>query len=158
MHECVLLHNCGAARGPLRGAAAATQPDKRTLRFDGGCRPNPGAGGWGAVCEDTVTGNELWRKKAPTSDRSTSNVCEYLGLIGGLREIIRREDPGHVALLVVGDSELVICQMDGSYAVKDRTLAQMRTVAIGLATRFHSVTYKVRCSLSVITPRVPPLV
>ncbi|KAK3288245.1 hypothetical protein CYMTET_4273 [Cymbomonas tetramitiformis] len=66
-----------------------------------------------------------------------------MGLISGLRRLLR-EEQGQVIdeLEIIGDSELVIRQMDGSYQVQDATLKLYHSTASGLARSARSVSYR----------------
>jgi len=92
-----------------------------TLHFDGGAQPNPGRGGGGYVLHDEA-GYEVESCSIDIMtgyDKCTSNQAEYVGLLKGLEEARRQ---GMKRLLVKGDSQLVIKQMQGMYRVSSNNL------------------------------------
>jgi ribonuclease HI len=92
--------------------------DNYTLFFDGCSKGNPGKAGAGAVLYRTdqrQTGLiEIWSASEFLGANQTNNYAEYMGLILGLAEAVRKCLPN---LLVKGDSLLVIKQMQGTYQV-----------------------------------------
>jgi probable phosphoglycerate mutase len=88
-----------------------------TAHCDGGSRGNPGPSGYGAVIE-----NGQGRTVAELSDFlgiQTNNYAEYHGLLGVLAWAAGN---GVKRLRVVSDSELMVKQMQGKYAVKSPVL------------------------------------
>jgi len=84
------------------------------VTFDGACAGNPGGAmglGW------TVDGRP-GRAFVPAGPRNTNNVAEYLALAAALDEV--PEDATHVE--IGGDSQLVVSQLTGEYAVKSPSL------------------------------------
>ena len=63
---------------------------------DGGCRGNPGPGGWGVLLQSGDAEKELWGGEANT----TNNRMELMGAIRGLEELKRRCN-----VLLVTDSQ-----------------------------------------------------
>jgi len=115
------------------------------LYFDGGARPNPGKGGCGAECLESWTGSiftELWTGSWRLGDYCTSNEAEYHGLINGLRklrdQVMRdiQDEKYKVSVEAMGDSELVIKQMKGEYAVDNEDLQILHRLASGLCIPF----------------------
>src|SRR5437667_7390610 len=84
-----------------------------TLQFDGGSRGNPGPAGIGVVirAQDGTPLVTLGR----FIGRATNNVAEYRALISALQEAKRL---GARKIIIRGDSELIIKQMNGQYRVK----------------------------------------
>ena len=97
------------------------------LFFDGGCNPNPGKGGAGAVIYKN--GIEIWGDSIFVGYNETNNTSEYSGLIFGLTETINR---GIKRIIVKGDSQLVIKQMRNEYKVKSDNLIKLNREAINL--------------------------
>lgn len=97
--------------------------DKYTLFFDGCSKGNPGKAGAGAVIYRTDPGKvelvEIWNWSEFVGENQTNNYAEYMGLILGLAEAVRKCLPN---LLVKGDSLLVIKQMQGEYQVNSPNL------------------------------------
>jgi ribonuclease HI len=78
-----------------------------TLRFDGSCQPNPGAGGGGYVIFNDNNMNTIIEGRYYVGDDCTNNVAEYFGLIAGLKRL--RSSPHNIGhLSIEGDSQLVI--------------------------------------------------
>src|ERR1041384_3830819 len=84
-----------------------------TLECDGGARGNPGPAGIGVVLRG-ADGTPLVTVGRYIG-RATNNVAEYRALIAGLEEAKKL---GAKKILVRGDSELIIRQMNGEYRVK----------------------------------------
>jgi ribonuclease HI len=84
-----------------------------TLEFDGGSRGNPGPAGIGVVvrAQDGTPLVTLGR----FIGRATNNVAEYRALITALEEAKKL---GAKKIVIRGDSELIIKQMNGEYRVK----------------------------------------
>ena len=96
-----------------------TQQPMHTLYFDGCSKGNPGRAGAGAVLYDD-TGSEVFAESVFVGYRATNNEAEYTGLILGLTEALKRGIT--TELLVRGDSQLVIRQMQGKYKVNSPNL------------------------------------
>lgn len=96
-----------------------------TMTFDGSCNPNPGGCmgmGWVVSLNDSsfsILGNDRHEK----SDYNNALFAEYLALKKGMLEYVRADGQG--PLKVLGDSQTVIYQMRGIYAVVDD---EVRTV------------------------------
>ena len=118
----------------------ASRAPEGVLFFDGGASPNPGCGGAGFVLFD-----DCWNEVARASvgvypyTNVTNNQAEYVGLIAGLLEA---EQQGMRRIVVKGDSELVINQMNGTYAARNDRLIALNEYANQIERRFQSVTYK----------------
>jgi len=107
------------------------------LAFDGCSKGNPGKAGAGAVIYEGTA--ELWSDARYVGDKETNNVAEYTGLIMGLHEALRRNI---ARLLVQGDSELIIKQMKGEYAVKSDNIRNYHATAKGLAAQFKWIEFR----------------
>jgi len=82
--------------------------------FDGGAAPNPGTGSCAyKVTNGEKTYMEAWRLEGT----HTNNQAEWKACLEGIRRVLT-EDPDAEYVSVVGDSELVINQLDGFYTVK----------------------------------------
>lgn len=88
------------------------------MQFDGGARGNPGVAGAGVVllCPE---GRPLWKKSVYLGNHVTNNQAEYEALLMGLRLGIAK---GITKMEVQGDSNLVVHQVTGKWAVKDEAL------------------------------------
>ena len=123
--------------GPDFSGLSVAEPSARyRVYFDGGCRPNPGTGGCGGGFYILGYPPQLFSMRL---GRCTSNLAEYLGLVYALR--LAKQEDGVGELDVIGDSELVIRQMKGEYAVNDTKLSLLHEVACGLAAKFQHVNY-----------------
>jgi ribonuclease HI len=100
--------------------------------FDGACLGNPGPMGGGAVVEAGGQRKVLSRAFGP----GTNNQAEYHGLILGLRHALAL---GAAAVTVRGDSQLVLRQLEGRYAVKAPGLRALHEEARSLLGRFGRV-------------------
>ena len=100
-----------------------------TLRFDGASRGNPGKGSSAAVLFDG-TGTCIGQAYRRLDGKVTNNEAEYTGLLAGLRLLCSMQSSmpgiGGAALIVEGDSKLVIEQVFGSWKCKD---ARMKALA-----------------------------
>lgn len=107
-----------------------TFPTFPTLRFDGASKGNPGPAGGGAVLFGP-DGRPQWSLGVPLG-RATNNQAEYTGLLEGLRECAKR---GIKDVIVEGDSNLVIQQLNGTWKVRDmgmkRLFEECKTVLKG---------------------------
>jgi ribonuclease HI len=133
---------------------AAIPPTSNRIRvhimFDGGARGNPGIAGAGAmvslqtVPHSTDAAMPTHHVRCYVGDKSTNNVAEYSGLVQGLamaKEMVSNYHllrPQHSAftttaestttigeLVVQGDSNLIIQQLNGIYKVKNAKLKEL---------------------------------
>ena len=127
----------------LRGVAVKLQAenpgppprlDSRRMVYvfsDGAARGNPGPAGAGAVIKDTK-GQVIAELKQPLG-KATNNVAEYKGLLLGLR---KAKDLGAREVEVRADSELMIRQINGKYAVRNEGLKPLYNEAMALLRSF----------------------
>jgi ribonuclease HI len=127
-----------AAQKLLRGAARQLQQENlplrekgsgRTVRVysDGAARGNPGPAGAGAVLTDAA-GNVIARLGRYLG-RQTNNVAEYEGLLLGLKHA---RELGYREVEVRADSQLLIRQLKGEYAVRHAGLKPLHAEALRL--------------------------
>jgi probable phosphoglycerate mutase len=83
-----------------------------TAYCDGGSRGNPGPAGYGVFIEGS-DGKRL-AELSEFLGKATNNVAEYSALLGALEWALQS---GHRRLRVVGDSELLVKQIQGRYKV-----------------------------------------
>lgn len=100
------------------------------LRVDGGSRGNPGPAGYGVVVSDGE-GHVVDTLHASVGIQ-TNNFAEYSGLLAGLRYALER---GAERVRVYADSQLLVRQMQGRYAVKSPNLRPLFEEARRLAGR-----------------------
>ncbi len=108
------------------------------LHFDGACEPfNPGGhGAWGVWIEGLSDGPYGLCGYIGYGEGVTNNVAEYTGLIHGLRWLVENNI---TRCEVCGDSQLVISQMTGEYAVRSPLLLPLWREASDLASRIPKV-------------------
>jgi ribonuclease HI len=97
---------------------------KLTVNVDGGARGNPGPAAIGVVIRDP-DGLILDEHGERIGD-ATNNVAEYKALIRGIQ---RAGELGATELDLVGDSELVVKQIQGAYKVKKAGLKPLHAEA-----------------------------
>ena len=95
-----------------------------TVNVDGGARGNPGPAAVGVVVRDEH--GEVLVERAERIGRSTNNVAEYKALLLG---IATAAELGGSEVELVGDSELIVRQVEGRYKVKDATLRELHAEA-----------------------------
>jgi ribonuclease HI len=115
-------------------AKEAEGPPRTRLYTDGAARGNPGPAGAGAVIVSPA--GHIMAKIGKFLGESTNNVAEYTGLILGLR---RAKAMGIKELDVYSDSELLVKQLAGDYAVKADHLKPLHDEAQKLLKAFPDV-------------------
>ncbi len=112
--------------------------DQLTIYTDGASRGNPGqaASAW-----LILRGDEVLESDILTLGRATNNVAEYSALNAALRRAARFCTPKETRVEIFSDSNLMISQMTGRYAVRSEDLCPLYEKAKQLASVFASVTY-----------------
>lgn len=137
------------ARKLLRGAALQLRQEKlpleaparsgshRLLRVfsDGAARGNPGPAGAGAVV--TTPEGKVLARRGRFLGRTTNNVAEYEGLILGLQAA---QELGAREVEVRADSQLLIRQLKGEYAVRHAGLKPLHAEVLRLLASFDRYT------------------
>ena len=124
-----------AAERAAQEAAAQAEAARRTRLFtDGAARGNPGPAGAGAVI--VSPDGHIVAKIGKFLGDSTNNVAEYMGLILGLK---RAKAMGIKELEVLSDSELLVRQLNGEYAVKADHLLPLHQEAQALLKTFPEI-------------------
>jgi ribonuclease HI len=118
-------------------AVEAARPVRTRLFTDGAARGNPGPAGAGAVIVNAD--GHIVAKVGKFLGDSTNNVAEYMGLILGLK---RAKAMGIKELDVLADSELMVKQLSGEYAVKAEHLKPLHLEAEALLKGFADVTVR----------------
>jgi len=90
-----------------------------TVNVDGGARGNPGPAAIGVVLRD---GNEVVEEVGEAIGEATNNVAEYRALLRGI-ELASAH--GASDLELIGDSELVVRQVEGRYKVKNAGMKEL---------------------------------
>jgi len=132
-----------ADRGLPRGVTTVGAGGPMTVHFDGACQPPGSAGvaGWGFVIEGPgFRYEDCGLATRPYSPHSTNNVAEYVGAIRALEHLRSMNFSGVV--VVEGDSELVIKQMNGEYEVRAEHLKAYHEWLGTLARSFSSVEFR----------------
>jgi ribonuclease HI len=93
---------------------------KLTVNVDGGARGNPGPAAVGVVVRGPE--GEVLEERGERIGRATNNVAEYRALLLGI-ELAAAHGAGELEL--VGDSELIVRQVEGRYKVKDATMKEL---------------------------------
>lgn len=91
-----------------------------TVNVDGGARGNPGPAAIGVVVRDA--GGEVLEEVGERIGEATNNVAEYRALLRGI-ELAAGQ--GASELELVGDSELVVRQVEGRYKVKNPGMKEL---------------------------------
>jgi ribonuclease HI len=95
------------------------------LFIDGGSRGNPGPAGIGIVI---YQGEEIVWRGGFFIGQATNNQAEYLALLAALAWL-QHNDTTKSTCTIYADSQLLVRQMTGVYAIKDITLSRYATKA-----------------------------
>jgi len=115
------------------------------VHFDGACEPrNPGGvAAYGYVCKVglVVIGQGSGLACQPWTDNASNNVAEYMGMVMALEFLICH---GYTdsEVVVKGDSELVIDQVNGKKSVRADRIVPLHERAKELAGRFGSIAFE----------------
>jgi ribonuclease HI len=104
-----------------------------TVNVDGGARGNPGPAAIGVVLRGGD--GEVLEEHAERIGHATNNVAEYRALLAGIGLAAAH---GASELELLGDSELVVRQVEGRYKVKDATMRELHTEVKRLLADFDS--------------------
>ncbi|HVS99591.1 MAG TPA: ribonuclease HI family protein [Solirubrobacterales bacterium] len=97
---------------------------KLTVNVDGGARGNPGPAAIGVVVRDAD--GTVVESVGEAIGRATNNVAEYRALLRGLELAAAH---GATELELIGDSELVVRQIEGRYKVKNAAMKELHAAA-----------------------------
>ncbi len=122
---------------------AAVDSGQATVHFDGACEPPRGGGV--ATYGFVVQGPGLYHEGgglavAPHAPHATNNVAEYVGAICALEWLSGQGFRG--AVTIIGDSQLVIRQMQGEYRVRASHLEAYHERLTQLGRAFERVEYR----------------
>lgn len=104
-----------------------------TVNVDGGARGNPGPAAIGVVVRD-ADGNVL-EELGERIGEATNNVAEYKALLRGIELAATH---GATELELVGDSELIVRQVEGRYKVKNPGMKELHAEAMRALGDFDS--------------------
>jgi ribonuclease HI len=106
---------------------------KVIVNVDGGARGNPGPAAIGVVVRDGDGG--ILEEHGEKIGRATNNVAEYKALLRGIELAAAH---GAAELELIGDSELVVRQVEGRYKVKDATMRELHAEVKRMLADFES--------------------
>lgn len=113
---------------------------KFKMRFDGACRGNPSnILGMGAILYDNDNRIVDTSSRKYELEDGTNNVAEYLSLIDGLR-LAQTNNVKNI--LVEGDSQLIINQINGTYKVNSPKLLIYHQVVKSLIELFDQIEFQ----------------
>jgi ribonuclease HI len=104
-----------------------------TVNVDGGARGNPGPAAIGVVLRDGD--GEVLERVGEKIGEATNNVAEYRALLRGI-ELAKAHGAGDLEL--IGDSELVVRQVEGRYKVKNAGMRELYDEAVRALRDFDS--------------------
>lgn len=90
------------------------------VNVDGGARGNPGPAAIGVMVRDGD--GEVLEEVGETIGEATNNVAEYRALLRGIELAAAH---GGSELELIGDSELVVRQVEGRYKVKNAGMKEL---------------------------------
>ncbi|MFZ0699108.1 MAG: ribonuclease HI [Thermoplasmata archaeon] len=122
---------------------AVPETQEVVVHFDGACQPPRGGGV--STYGFCVEGEGLFYEECglavrPYSEHATNNVGEYVGAIRALEWLSSRAFRGRV--LLFGDSQLVIRQISGEYAVRKEHLKEYHRWLTTLSKGFFEVRFE----------------
>jgi ribonuclease HI len=94
------------------------------VNVDGGARGNPGPAAIGVVVRDAE--GDVLEKLGEKIGEATNNVAEYRALLKGIELAAAH---GATDLELIGDSELVVRQVEGRYKVKNAGMKELHAEA-----------------------------
>jgi ribonuclease HI len=103
------------------------------LYFDGASRSNPGPAGAGWLVKSD---QGLHQTGTHYLGIATNNEAEYTGLVLALEWLVEHYDPSNCQVTIRGDSQLVIKQLCGEFAVRARHLRKFYSRAITMLRKF----------------------
>ena len=106
---------------------------KLTVNVDGGARGNPGPAAIGVVVRNDD--GAIVEAVGETIGRTTNNVAEYRALLRGI-ELASAHGADEVEL--IGDSELIVRQIEGRYKVKHEDMKELHAKAKKMLAGFDS--------------------
>ncbi len=114
----------------------STWPSSIIIHTDGASRGNPGPASIG-ICVHDTDGN-LIDEHARMLGRQTNNFAEYTAVKEALARALER---GAKHVVLRSDSQLLIRQLRGEYAVRSPTLKPLYTSCRSLAEKFESIEF-----------------
>ncbi len=110
--------------------------EKLIIFSDGGARGNPGPAGAGAIIYNE--NKDVVAEVSNFLGVTTNNQAEYQALILALRKAVSL---GASEIACYLDSELVVCQLNREYKVKNKDLAPLFLQVYNLSLSFKKITF-----------------
>ncbi|HEY3552865.1 MAG TPA: ribonuclease HI family protein [Solirubrobacterales bacterium] len=104
-----------------------------TVNFDGGSRGNPGPAAIGVVLRDDS--GTILQKVGEKIGEETNNVAEYKALLRGIK---LAAELGASEVELIGDSQLVVRQVEGKFKVKSDGIKPLHQEVKRALVRFDS--------------------
>jgi ribonuclease HI len=104
---------------------------KLTVNVDGGARGNPGPAAIGVVVRNDD--DAIVEAVGETIGKQTNNVAEYRALIRGIELALAH---GATEVELIGDSQLIVRQVEGRYKVKHAAMKDLHAEATKLLENF----------------------
>jgi ribonuclease HI len=108
-------------------------PERLVVNVDGGARGNPGPAAIGVVM--STPDGEVLEEHSERIGSATNNIAEYRALMFGLERALAL---GAREIELIGDSELVVRQVQGEYKVRDEVLWRLHKHVIRALAEFDS--------------------
>ncbi len=102
---------------------------------DGASKGNPGRAAWAYLI---LSDGKVLGSASGSIGRATNNVAEYTAVLKALE---RAKRLGCRRVVVYSDSQLVVRQLRGEYAVRKEHLKELHSAVLRLAGSFGSVTF-----------------
>jgi ribonuclease HI len=106
---------------------------KLTVNVDGGARGNPGPAAIGVVVRNDD--GAIVEAMGETIGAQTNNVAEYRALIRGIELALAH---GATEVELIGDSQLIVRQIEGRYKVKHAAMKDLHAEAKKLLANFDN--------------------
>ncbi|MCL5122374.1 MAG: ribonuclease HI family protein [Candidatus Marsarchaeota archaeon] len=107
---------------------------------DGAARGNPGRSGSGFIVMDS---RNIIKESVSYNGIKTNNYAEYKAIIDALEWCVHSiANHSEAEVTVTSDSELVIRQLNGQYAVKSEDMRVLNAKVRALASKFRSVAFR----------------
>ena len=107
------------------------------LKFDGACRGNPGPCGAGYIIYNN--NNVIYKGNHFVAENNTNNFAEYSALILGIKNCIELNIKN---IDIMGDSQLVIKQLNKEYKISSTNLVSLHSATTALLEKFVSYNLK----------------
>ena len=113
--------------------------NKYLLRFDGASKGNPGKAGAGAVLY--LNDNEIWSMSIYIDQKQTNNYAEYVGVLIGLKEAVKR-DIKDIASLLESSNSIIMNQIKKELKSYQREARKKRNGQGNFFSRSHCHIFK----------------